>query len=53
MPFKSKAQVGKLAGLVKAGKLPAATFAEFKAATPSIAKLPERVAPKVAKAPKR
>lgn len=43
MPFKSRAQVGKMAILQKEGKLKKGTFQEFADATPSIKKLPEHV----------
>ena len=43
MPFKSRAQIAKLAQLVKEGKLSQQKFNEFAAATKSINALPERV----------
>ena len=43
MPFKSKAQVGKMAILEKEGKVKKGTFKEFAEATPSIKALPNKV----------
>lgn len=45
MPFKSKAQIGKIAELEKQGKVKKGTFDEFKKATPDFDKLPERISP--------
>ena len=45
MPFKSKAQIGKIAELEKQGKVKKGTFDEFKKATPDMEKLPERISP--------
>ena len=45
MPFRSKAQMRKLAELVEEGQMSQAKFDEWAAATPNIAKLPERIHP--------
>ena len=43
MPFKSQAQVQKFKDLVKAGKMPQATYDEWAKATPNLEFLPERI----------
>jgi hypothetical protein len=43
MPFKSKAQVGKIAILEKQGKVKKGTFKEFAKHTKNMKKLPKRV----------
>lgn len=52
MPFSSKAQIKKLALLVKQGKFPKKKFDQYKKETPDADKLPERIGPKKAKAKK-
>ena len=42
MPIKSKAQLDKLAALVKGGKMSKSTFDRWVSETPNIHKLPER-----------
>jgi hypothetical protein len=49
MPFKSKAQVGKIAVLEKEGKVKKGTFKEFVKATPDMKKLPAKVKKKKAR----
>lgn len=49
MPFKSKAQVGKIAILEKEGKVKKGTFKEFADATPDMKKLPKKVRNKKAR----
>jgi len=49
MPFKSKAQVGKMAILEKEGKVKKGTFQEFADATPNMKKLPKKLKKKTAK----
>jgi len=43
MPFKSKAQLGKFAELVKSGKMSQETFDTWIKETPSVEKLPDRI----------
>lgn len=43
MPLKSKSQLRRLEELVRKGEMTPEKLAEFKAATPSIAALPDRV----------
>lgn len=43
MPFKSKAQIGKLAILEKQGKLPKGTVKKWAKETPNIKKLPKKL----------
>jgi hypothetical protein len=45
MPFKSKAQLRKIAELVKQGKMTEGQFQEWSKATPDTSKLPERLGP--------
>ena len=54
MPFKSRAQIGKMAVLVKQKKIKPGVFREFADATPNIQRLPDHVpGSKFVKLPKR
>lgn len=46
MPFKSKAQIAKMAELEKQGKVKKGTVQEWLKETPDVHKLPERKTPK-------
>jgi len=49
MPFKSKAQVGKMAMLEKEGKVKKGTMKEWAAETPNMKKLPKKLKKKAKK----